>query len=184
MGLLKRLLAITSAGALTLTGTLISAQSATAQGQGAAPVRIVEPLPVPVTDSTNPAYHAFQALLCTSGCQVAGPEPDPTTAVHVPTGSRMVIEYISAHCSSPATSTISIVRVDTRVGGVRRSHLPGPPEFRVVSSDSGGDTKVYTFGQMVRIYADPDTDVTASVDGVGLGLACSLSLSGHTVALQ
>jgi hypothetical protein len=165
---------------------VVSPPQASAQGQGqaAAPVQIVAPLPVPVTDSTNPAYHPFQALLCNPGCQIGGPEPDPTTFVRVPLGTRLVIEYISGFCSSPVDVTVTFLRLDTVAGGVIETHLPGPPEARGISSSSSGDRRIYTFSQMVRIYADPGSLVRMSIDQLGLGLAnCDLHLSGHTVAL-
>src|SRR4029453_1867361 len=88
---------------------VVSPPQTRAQGQGAAPIQIVAPLPVPVTDSTNPADHPFQALLCSPGCQVGGPEPDPTTFVLVPAGTRLVIEYISGFCASPVDVTITFL---------------------------------------------------------------------------
>jgi hypothetical protein len=95
-----------------------------------------------------------------------------------------VIEYISSFCSSPVDVTITFLLLDTTASGARESHLPGPPEARGISSSSSGDRRIYTFSQMVRIYADPDTTVRFSISQLGLGLSnCSLHLSGHTVAL-
>jgi hypothetical protein len=163
-----------AAAAVVIGSVFSSAVSAEAPASaGSAPVTVVNtPLPVtvtaplPVTDVSDRT--PFQALLCTPGCQGGGTS-DQTTKIHVPAGSRLVIEYVSLYCGT----LVDYVQIHTIVNGKLESHFPGVP----VQSRSGGP---FISAQSVRIYADPDTNVTAGQGVPGAFAACDMHLSGYT----
>lgn len=159
-----RSLALTAiATAIAIVSSSYSARILAAAGS--APVTVVN-TPLPVMDAS--VRTPFQALLCTPGCQGGGSN-DPTTKVHVPANARLVIEYVSVYCGT----VINFVEVVTHVGGVEIGHFPGVP----AQSRPGGP---FISAQTVRIYADPDTDVTARQDVPSTLAACNMQLSGYT----
>ena len=153
----------------SVSGSISAAPPDTA---GSAPVTVVNtPLPVTVTAPLPvmdvSARTPFQALLCTPGCQ--GGTNDPTRTVHVPAGVLLVIEYVSLYCGT----VVDFVEVNTVVNGKPIGHFPGVP----VQNRPGGP---FTSAQSVRLYADPDTNITAGQGGSGAFAACNMQLSGYT----
>lgn len=170
----KIIFGIGLAAALTVIGSFGNVQDARAQqGQGAAPVKIVDPLPIPTLD--NAARRAFQIAVCSRSF------PDCNTPNHlesdfdVPTTDQLVIEYVSASCTSPTTSIVTSVSITTRVGGVLVAHRV-PVQFQGATSTAN----LYAAGLVTRLYADSGTTVEVNSAATSGG-SCLIQISGHFV---
>jgi hypothetical protein len=129
---------------------------------------------VKTQDVDNPARNAFQAQVCTIGF----PSCDTFGQVSVPAGKRWVIEYVSGTCDIPSRDTLVEVSVATIADGHIASHVV--PATLVVTV---GTTKLYTFAQQTRLYADPGTTVDFNHGGAPDGDGgCLVSASGYLVA--
>ena len=143
-----------------------------AQNKGAAPVSIVDPLPVPTRDADNALRNPFQVEICTGVC--TGRSSFFTTPAR-----PLVIEYISAWCTIANAVSLTGLFVQTTAGGVQVAHVAGIPHF--VTPSSSGEFKLFNFSQLVRIYADPSTSVSMRGDTHGgSNYRCDINISGHT----
>ena len=113
--------------------------------------------PLPVRDVDNPARQPIQRFFIRFPSS-PGP-PDPYT---VPEGKRLVIEYVSGEVTNSATCTAkaagiftTITNDGTQVGTAHRFPLTATT-IPLVS----------VFGQVTRLYADPNTTVQPSFSGV------------------
>jgi hypothetical protein len=183
---------------LTVIGTVVSPSTAIAQGQrhgqGAAPVRIVSPVPLLVRDVDNAARQPFQAELCTQvplGGPFCGTKP---SSVAVPADRRLVIEYASGRCprSGFALSTGEdwAASLQTTAGGTQARHLLHPVIGIAIGSpqlQSALQLNGFDVTQMTRIYADPGSLIRLDFEDLGgLGnnvITCEITISGYTVAL-
>ncbi len=147
--------------------------SATNAVPGSAPVNIVSPIPLPVTEQGVP----FATHLCLeSGGQDCGVVPN-TYAVGA--GHHLVIEYVSGVChllgGSTPNASVNSVALDVTTGGTRMFHsvpTPYPPP-------SAGSTEAeFTFGLPTRLYADSSTDVMLGMRSVG-SVVCNVMISGR-----
>lgn len=160
----KTLPAVMRASALTLA---VSSFAPTALAQAAT---------FNVRDADHPARAAFQVRLCTfgwpPGCgQVA-------SQYRVPTGHRLVIEFVSATCLvGVVTQRMGYMSVTTRVDGTFANH------YFVPIASAGQIERVSLVSQPARIYADPDTTVDPSATSSGGDVGCLVTLSGHLVRL-
>lgn len=133
--------------------------------QGSAPVTIVSPLPLPVDDVSRPAATSVQHNFV--------PGYDPYV---VPAGKRLVIEFVSASCTTEGSGRIVAAYLTTSVGTQRTPHSFYP--VLTGSTPDGGTIQV--FSHATRLYADPATDVFATVTSIGgLGSCTSLVFSGY-----
>jgi hypothetical protein len=94
--------------------------------------------------------------------------------LNTPPTQRLVIEFVSAACGLDAGVTFTRASITTNVGaGIQgvTHHLavPAPPSANI--------------SQLVRIYADPATTMSFSVETTANnpGAACIFSLSGQTI---
>jgi hypothetical protein len=118
----------------------------------ARPVTVTNtPLPVTVTNPETPV--AFQLA-------------DVGSTFAVPRGKRLVIEYVSGTCATLPTGSVFITAT---TNGNRVGHY--------FSSPVGTSSQISnaTFGDLVKIYADPGTIV--SLDG-STNVCLNLSFSG------
>ncbi len=137
------------------------------------------PLPVTVTgpvstkDVDNPARHAVQV---TTDVNVFSPNLSATvnSFVNVPSGKRLVIEYVSGRCFLGTLNQQLIVEVGSTLGA--------GPEARYTLAETRQET-LNVLGGPVRIYADPGTAVNLyfSRDTGAGDASCRVSLSGHLV---
>ena len=101
-----------------------------------------------------------------------------TGAAHVPANQRFVIEYVSGFCDFADEQTMGTAAVETSTGTTLVDHYLTVPRV----------TRFASFGQVVRLYAAPDTDVFVK-SGVTPGIPdvskpnCNFSLSGQMVAV-
>ena len=131
--------------------------------------------PVPVRDVENPAHDPIQV-----GLQKFNPAVPNFT---VPTGKRLVIEYVSAQISQTDCDFVRY-SVTTTVQGVTQEHL----FFLQVVGVGFTSPKIFGLSQQTRIYADPNTEVILgrSVDAMDSGCGFSepspdLTISGYLV---
>ena len=181
---------------LVVVGALLSSNTAIAEPPGA-PVRIVNPLPLPVRDVDNAARQPFQAALCTQQVTYIGTPPDfcgtRPSSVAVPADRRLVIEYASGRCPRSgfalATGQDWAASLTTTAGGTAARHLLHPvPGIAVGSPPLQSEMQLNGFDvtQLMRIYADPGSLVGLDFEDLGgLGsnsISCDITISGYTVA--
>lgn len=131
--------------------------------------------PVPVRDMDNPARQPIQRFFVRTSS--AAPEP-----YRVPDGKRLVIEHISGQVTSGATCTAIYGRVSTTVVSdgtlVLASH-----RFPLSATPL---PSLAVFSHQVRLYADPNSNVTGNVIGRNGAETCTLDgfsivISGYLV---
>ena len=151
---------------LVIVTAAISANvAAQGHGSGAAPVRIIEPLPLPVTDSDNPARRPFQAALCNHSAGPTACANDVPRALTVSSDVRLVIEFVSGSCFASAASgfpMITAVALRTTVANQPVTH-----QFLFVPVEAGASDQNVVLSQSTKIYADPGTQVVLSVGNAG-----------------
>ena len=149
--------------ALAAANVLFVGAQAFAQSR---PVRVTNtPLPVTVTNPTVPPSSETPLVfsLANAGSTFAVPE-----------GKRLVIEYVSGTCLTFPNGSV-FLRATTN--GTTLGHYFSSPVINPLPS--GTPQIAYaTFGDLVKIYADPGTNV--SLDG-GTDVCLNLSLSGKLV---
>ena len=133
-----------------------------ASAQGGPDVRVVNtPLPVTVTN---------QAM---SGTPVAF-NTGASSVFTVPVAQRLVIEYVSGQCGVTGQLLAPTPFIQTVTGGVTTSHFITLPTGFIPSAEVA-----VQFGQLVKIYADPGTNVTVGLLQQGVG--CGITFSGQLV---
>jgi hypothetical protein len=194
----NQLIAAAVLSMLAVIGTIMNSRQASAQDQGNG-VTIVSPIPLPVTGTVgvasgasvrvnntvadpvrvrnvNDAIQPFQAgQACTglsgsSGCKV--------TIFTVPTGKRAVIEYFSGIAILPVGLVVSPFLHTTQIGLGTRSHFVPTTSPAYPNAPSG----ITTWGQQVRLYADPGTAIDGSgIASASAGFTVDFTISGYLV---
>jgi hypothetical protein len=149
--------------ALAIAAVFFIGSQASAQQGGGPAVRVVNtPLPV--------LFDVGQTVAFTLG-NVFG----QSTIFPVSPAQRLVIEYVSGQCFNVPPSLFPIVFFSIVTSGVTNSHTIAIP-FNPNPSANPINPSVWQLGQVVKIYADPGTNVTLTINGV-----CSLVFSGQFV---
>src|SRR5262245_53798690 len=118
--------ALVSIAGLFCVGLLLTSHSATAQGNGAAPVRIVSPVPVPVQDVGQIPRTPFQQTMC-SGLPQSCADPSRPTTFTLPVNQRLVVEYVSVSCLTfDAPALLGTLQFGSTVGQHFASHFFAP----------------------------------------------------------
>ena len=103
---------------------------------------------------------------------------------NTPSNQRLIFEYASGGCAFPSGGKLTQVVITTQAGGVGVSHRLGITDHTGVADITGGAIEV-PFGQVVRIYADPNTAVGISAFGPtgsnNDSHACVFIVSGQAV---
>jgi hypothetical protein len=138
------------------------------------------PLPVEITNTpaTEPVQHKCVCVI-TSGTAIA------TDTVAVPSGRRLVIEFVSVRTILPTGQTPE-VQIFTGTGGLPSGTTSmGHSIALPVTPIPSGASDVYHASQPVRLYADPGSDVTIHVARFQTtGTATfEVTFSGHLVTL-
>lgn len=134
--------------------------------------------PTSIRDVDNPARNPFQAAVEITMPNGTGGE---NAVVVVPKGKRLVIEYLSGDASLPAGQKC-LFSVATFVNGQTTGtwhYLASGPVGKF------GPFDCFRTGQVVRLYADPGTQVQLRADRDipdGKGVA-RMSLSGYLVSV-
>jgi hypothetical protein len=118
--------------------------------------------PVLASDKDDGLRQPFQAELCDTASCVTGGQ----NTLSVPSGHRLVIEFVSGRCDISE----STVFLSTKMHGTTVAHNFVP--VRTVNNTEG------SFSQPTRIYADPGTNVSLS-GNVPFPTCVSVTLSGY-----
>ena len=142
---------------------------------------------------------AFVTACLTTGSLAQGGPPGPVAfsldgnskdpALHkytVPSGLRLSIEYVSGACVATAIVSgkpsfyddLQIAVITGGASNLHRFNLPINPIPFDPSLILGVDQTRITFAHLVKLYADPGTDVTFSVPTI----QCNLAFSGQLVS--
>jgi hypothetical protein len=123
--------------------------------------------PIPTYEARD-AQTPFQATLANGG------------SLTVPTGKRLVIEYVGLSGWVVGGGTYYQAQLTTTAGGVASVHLLS---YQNVGTPAGYNEKDYSGGNATRIYADPGKLVTfaAYVSGTYDAHSMLASLSGYLV---
>ena len=100
-------------------------------------------------------------------------------SIPVPSGKRLVIEYLSLFGNLPAGQRLN-VSVVTLVSGLRASYRP-----QINTQDAGDGTTSVSASEVMRVYADSGTIVSLNAtrsSSTGSG-PLTVSISGHYVNL-
>ncbi len=154
------------------------------QFNGAQPVTFsnAEANPIFTRDVDSAVRHPIVRFVCSdvgtpgSNC---GSSPNFFT---VPSGARLVIEQVDGTCTQYSGTNVTGVGIkiqaDTPISGPEHS-VPLP--FHGNSSDA----LILNFSQLTRIYAEPETTVSARLIGSfvspGSGAICQVTVSGYLV---
>jgi hypothetical protein len=125
--------------------------------------------PVPVRDVDNPGAHPFQRELPGSPDNLGA-----KASFQLGGARRIAIEYASMRCVfASGSATATAFEVDTHANGASAGH------FVPVTTRQG----TAVAGQMVKIYADPDSPISLisrfAWDGEPGFAGCTFSVSGH-----
>jgi hypothetical protein len=145
---------------------------------GSTPVTVVNPSDVAKAEGIQ---HPYQTEVdCTfnntNGCSIV--------PFNVPANQRFVFEYVAGACALPPGGMLTQVVVGTQAGGANAGHRLGITDHTGTADLTTGSV-VVSFGQTVRIYADPNTIVTAtavSPAGSNNGSqSCLFTFSGQAI---
>ena len=182
----NKLIALLAVGILAVIGSLMNSRGAAAQGppDGLA-VRIVNPLPVPVTGNTTvsgtvrvknidePGRNPYQFVGgCTgsTGCFVVFPA--------VPAGKRLVLQHVSAGIGIPTNVPYQIVAV----------RIPsGPHPVPTLVGTEAGVVNDYQFDQQIVAFfeAGQSPNLQVAVERTGSGaVGVTAFISGYLVDLS
>lgn len=122
-----------------------------------------------VRDVDNPARQPFQFSLIAVA---------PNNEFTVPSGKRLVIEYVSGHLSVSLGQQLESVYLLTKVNNSSVFHYFAP-------MPTGGVTQsIFTVSQQTRIYADPGSKVRFFTQGADVTEFGDLTISGYFVDVQ
>jgi len=174
---------------------LIADSTGVLAATGGSPTFLTNPTPVIIQNpTTNPApativnpadiakaegiQHPYQVNV---RCQWKGGNGcDQIDPVKAPATQRLVIEYASGLCVMDVGLQVAGVDIQTTAGGVIATH-----QLTVVDPvgvTRGGFPHV-SFGQTVRLYVDPNTNVNIEVlsSNVSTFADCDIALSGQAI---
>jgi hypothetical protein len=130
-------------------------------------------------DADNPAFQPFQGVV---GIPIAaGDLFGQATLTTVPTGKRLVIEYLDGRAELPIGQRITIVRFQTDIAGFTQIEHCFGADFQATSQNEDR----LTFNHLLRAYADPGARIEVFVnrsDSAGSGSA-RVNLTGYFVDL-
>jgi len=186
---------ITCSLAAATVGVFFIGSHAVAQQGGPSVTVVNTPLPVTVTNPTippttvnigNPAALAAANAQALVGTPVAFSLDSGRNTFSVPVGKRLVIEYVSGFCNAftdpenvnnPfAYYSPNGFQFAVTTSGVTLTHFVTRPPNATPIAAQGTILSDLQFGQSVKVYADPGTNVTYPS---GLGVRCALTFSGQ-----
>ncbi|HWN99211.1 MAG TPA: hypothetical protein VNS63_08075, partial [Blastocatellia bacterium] len=157
-GTLQTTAAVSGLSAVTHDSTL------SGSGTQMSPLGIASPLVV--RDLDNPALQPFVATLLSV---------NPNTSFFtVPSGKRLVIEYVSGQGTLPTGDKLLFVRLQINTGGSTVFH-----RFLPVLTGTEGNVDVFLVSQQTRLYAEPGSSVILS--GPPANTIFSVTVSGYLV---
>jgi hypothetical protein len=171
--------------ALAMAAVFFIGSQASAQGQGGPAVTVVNtPLPVTVTNPTVPPSTVNvgnPADLAAANASALGVKTPVVihfvsgagNVYNVPPTQRLVIEYVGGQCSTSSSTQAPSFSLSLHTGGALTDlFLQIPTPFPV------SNFFIWQFGQLVKTYADPGTQVGLILHFTG---GCDLNVSGQLV---
>ncbi len=137
--------------------------------------------PISIRDEDNPARQPFHVSKdVAGGCSGSIAERLFT----VPPGKRAVIEYISVSTRNSGAGMSNFAIVTTLNGNVAPTLLPSQPRLFINSGPN--PARAQNYGQLVKAYADPVTDIVGliSCEGPIVQDSYNFNLTGHLVDLS
>lgn len=128
-----------------------------------------------VRDVDNPADAPFEGVLPAGGSLAV-----PTTTPDGRAVKRLVIEFVSGHCSSQPGTVLFQVSVGTQLIQGNATYTTGYFFIPTQTFDDGG-ARQYAFTQQTRLYADPGTSILPGFGSSGAFYSCDLTFSGYFV---
>lgn len=131
-----------------------------------------------VTEETDGASRQPVAFHCggQSLSGVSGFVPCVPQSYTVPTGKRLVMEFLDSFCFVPSSSNIDLISLNVTTGGVSIFR-----NFAAIRQALPDTTARFDLAQPLRLYADPGTDVTPAFqtdDSTG-SAGCNIQFSGY-----
>jgi hypothetical protein len=179
MTLGKKHFVVTALAASLIAITLMNTQLVTAQKEnsGAAPVRIVEPLPLPVRSAVEktPVTVGFRTIAGNGFCQSTFDTCQ--VSYRVPEDKMLVIETIGVHAQAP---------LGQKIAATFNADAGFPLPLQAIGTFSGlaiGTGDRYESHQTTRLYALPGTflAVTSVRSGASGGHVLDVAVSGYTI---
>jgi len=154
------------------------------QFNGTQPVTFsnAEANPIFTRDVDSAVRHPIVRFVCSDVGTPGSNCGSSTNFFTVPSGARLVIEQVDGTCTQYSGTNVTGVGIkiqaDTPISGPEHS-VPLP--FHGNSSDA----LILNFSQLTRIYAEPETTVSARLIGSfvspGSGAICQVTVSGYLV---
>ena len=105
---------------------------------------------------------------------------------HVPANVRWVIKNFSIACYHPQSTQVTLLYIQTTVGGAVTEILPNLTADRFMSASSN-PRSVMQLSQSIESYADPGSLIALNVDLSAVvpasQFACSLNLQGQAITV-
>jgi hypothetical protein len=177
------------ARAMAAGGSLLIVLAGARDARAADPrdVRVVNGVeePVPVTGKVKAKLTAErQPFQRDVSITVPAGQLTHATSFTVPAGKRLVLEYASGFVGVSVSELVR-VNVDTTVGADRVRHTIAPSVYRREFPPDVQADFMMTFGQPLKVYADPGSTVlvmaSRSENGWITPTTFSLALSGYLV---
>jgi hypothetical protein len=129
--------------------------------------------PFIVQDFENPARTVFQA-----SCAAGGTGTASCNMPQVPSTKTLVIETVSVAMTISGNAPPLFTSLTTTASGVQAQHFFAPS----LTGMAGVSLNFYSVNAPVRIYADPDSAITAFVESTTSGSPqVTWTISGHFV---
>jgi len=99
-----------------------------------------------------------------------------TGSLTLPNNRQTVLEYVSATCTNlgPGARLFSLA-IGVVTGGVASAHFIELPLAASIGLAAGSTVS----GQVVRLYADPGSQITVSADVLASPISCTFFVSGQ-----
>lgn len=131
-----------------------------------------------VTEETDGASRQPVAFHCggQSSSGVSGFVPCVPQSYTVPTGKRLVMEFLDSFCFVPSSSNIDLISLNVTTAGV-----PIFRNFAAIRQALPDSTARFDLAQPLRLYADPGTEVIPGfqTDDPSGQAGCNIQFSGY-----
>jgi hypothetical protein len=166
--------------AVLAAGIAFLAPNKAATAVYSSPVSVVNPSTAPAPIVNQDALQSFEASLFIPINSGFGAD----STITVPTGKRLVIEYVSAVGSTSTSGRFLDVVITTTTRGI--NGVPGVAQIflaPVLGEPTPNGNLEWVVSQPVRAYADAG-NVTVGADVTGATAGVNLTVVGHFVNIQ
>jgi hypothetical protein len=167
----RYILASAGLAGMFLIGSLLRSPGSQAKGAYSTPVTVMNTTSsaAGVRDEDSPGRNAFQTMLNLSLSGTSG------TGISIPSGKRLVIDYVSTAGSGPSAGTQPYIAIFTTVGG-------GPSvTYTLTPTQSPLAPQQFQHSEKVAIYGDTAFVTLAYAGNTPGFLVANVSISGHLI---